>query len=93
MRYRARLFDINHVDFAPQVLQSTPMTQINQKLNVPVNWDKTLLYSTASLGSLLLVGFILKIRVIIAIAEIGAVALLCGLLIGIFISVLRKYIN
>ena len=69
------------------------MTKLSQKLNVPINWDKTLIYSVAGLGTLFLVGLLFKIRVIIAMAEVGAVLLLGALLVGVFISIIRKYLK
>lgn len=67
------------------------MTQINQKLNLPINWEKVLIYSSSGICSLFLLGIVFKIRTLIVFGEVLVALFVLGLLSAIMWAIIKKF--
>ena len=67
------------------------MNPLNQKLDVPINWNKVLIYSASGMAALFILGLLAHLRYLIAMSEGIAVLVLSGLLIAAFIAIVKKF--
>lgn len=61
------------------------------KLNIPINWDRVLVTSSVGIAVILILGFILKIRALIAVGEGAACLFLISLVVALLIAIVKKY--
>lgn len=64
---------------------------LNEKLNIPVNWNKVIKYSMWIIWSLFVIAIVLKIRTILVVAELLGALLIFGLIFGGVYALINKY--
>lgn len=66
-------------------------TNLSDKLNIPINWTKVLIGSGLTALFMFILGVALKIRVLIAVADLFIFGTLFAAIVVFVISVIRKF--